>query len=188
MLPEEQIQQTPQPSQPPQPDAAALQAEIQGFRTLAGSLLGRELKADEDAQALMRQVQADRDAEARRNLEVRSAIAESLLVAGLQTPDLQYLHYQIQHNQALQPFAQKAVWDGLLGKAQEIGLVTKPQAATPAPAVSLPPVVRPQQSSPAQEPDQFAHVKSKQDLRNLTATQLVALKKASPDKYRSLTQ
>jgi len=186
---EDKTQQASPQSQPPQPDAAALQAEIQGFRTLAGSLLGRELKADEDAQALMRQIQADRDTEARRNLEVRSAIAESLLVAGLQTPDLQYLHYQIQHNQALQPFAQKADWNGLLGKAQEIGLVIKPQApAAQAPAVSLPPVVRPQQSSPAQEPDQFAHVKSKQDLRNLTATQLVALKKASPDKYRSLTQ
>ena len=78
-----QQQATPQTAAPQGPDPAALQAELAGFRQLAGALLGREIKPDETAGALSLQIAQQREADSRRALEMRAGIAEGCSHRGL---------------------------------------------------------------------------------------------------------
>ena len=182
-----QQQATPQTAAPQGPDPAALQAELAGFRQLAGALLGREIKPDETAGALSLQIAQQREADSRRALEMRAGIAEGLLSQGLACPDPEYLRFKAQSLPDLSGLAQKGDWNGLLGKALEMGLVSKQAAQAAAPALP-PPTVRPAAAAPTAQPDPFAHVQTPADVRKLTASQLMELKKTSPDRYRQLTQ
>jgi hypothetical protein len=166
----------------------ALQTEAAGYRALASQLLGRELTATDTPAVLSAQIAHAREADSRRSLEMRAGLAEGLLSQGLACPDPEYLRFKAQSVPELSSFAQKSDWGGLLGKALEMGLVSKPAAQAATPAVPVIPAVRPAAAAPGAKADDWAHVKEPSDMRKLTASQLAKMKQESPERYRALTQ
>lgn len=178
---------------PPPIDPAAFQAvqtENAGYRALAETLLGRQLTAQDTPAGLISQVQASRQAAEQQAFALRIGLAESLLTSGL-TPavDLEYLRHRISHGQEFTEPLKANDWTGVLKIAEKAGLLTRPAApASAAPAPFQPPQIRPQAAAPTGDPDPWAGIKSRADMKNMTPLEIARFRRDQPQRFDALTR
>lgn len=183
---------TPPPAgtgQPPAPDVTALQTQIADSRAALAVLLGRELKADETPGTIAASVIAERTAASQRALEMRLGIAETTVRSDYRPAlDLSVVFGVIANDPQYAPLVEKKDWSGVIEAAAKTGLFAK--APPPAPgAAPVPPPIRPPTAPPDGGPtNKFAHVKTAEDLRKLSPTEMVTFKRANPEKFQSLTR